>query len=149
MVRATDVSIPHSEFCSFGRAKRDGVSSSSTVSIPHSEFCSFGPCRRGSRFSRSARFQFPIRNSVRSDFASDRGGDSQNFVSIPHSEFCSFGQPGFFVINNNKACFNSPFGILFVRTLCRPSRCRSSPGFNSPFGILFVRTLYDSDQCQS
>jgi len=38
-------------------------------------------------------------------------------VSIPHSEFCSFGPDnlgnGVAVMNDG---FNSPFGILFVRT---------------------------------
>jgi len=86
-------------------------------------------------------FQFPIRNSVRSD----QGGRGQD-PSV-------------------RQCFNSPFGILFVRTTnscaARPSKLmfqfpirnsvrsdslRGRDGvplvacFNSPFGILFVRT---------
>jgi len=37
-------------------------------------------------------FQFPIRNSVRSDFRDARDTNvAATLVSIPHSEFCSFG----------------------------------------------------------
>jgi len=37
--------------------------------------------------------------------------------------------------------FNSPFGILFVRTYPAIDFWEIVNGFNSPFGILFVRTL--------
>jgi len=87
------------------------------VSIPHSEFCSFG--RGGLRAAGVGvgGFQFPIRNSVRSDFTRSSG------------------------VKSTLTSFNSPFGILFVRTLDAqwlgvPQMRR----FNSPFGILFVRT---------
>jgi len=38
-----------------------------TVSIPHSEFCSFGPQQLHVVHRYQFKFQFPIRNSVRSD----------------------------------------------------------------------------------
>ena len=87
-------------------------------------------------------FQFPIRNSVRSDSIVDiRIECPLNNVSIPHSEFCSFGPRWFFLLVVSVESFNSPFGILFVRTLfCVARNSRHSPCFNSPFGILFVRT---------
>jgi len=62
------VSIPHSEFCSFGRIEDCRVSRRAfNVSIPHSEFCSFGPDIEQSAYEEFFAFQFPIRNSVRSD----------------------------------------------------------------------------------
>ena len=64
-------------------------------------------------------FQFPIRNSVRSDGPSGSPGPMISRVSIPHSEFCSFGLPGRAAGAGGHPCFNSPFGILFVRTCWR------------------------------
>ena len=112
------------------------------VSIPHSEFCSFGLWSAIASFGPLSGFQFPIRNSVRSDVGSgahDWGRPIE--VSIPHSEFCSFGRPAAHPRCRCWLSFNSPFGILFVRTVARRSR-RGARGvsFNSPFGILFVRT---------
>ena len=114
-----------------------------------------------------AEFQFPIRNSVRSDSLHRRGPAVSKSVSIPHSEFCSFGhfesipvsrpKPQFqFPIRNSvrsdpqrqhnlagrDGCFNSPFGILFVRTrIAMADNQTIAARFNSPFGILFVRTM--------
>ena len=135
-------------------------------------------------------FQFPIRNSVRSDSSRGHWNACTRHVSIPHSEFCSFGLVGNrscanglptfqFPIRNSvrsdnrrfpqwkgdRFGFNSPFGILFVRTneggegqmseimfqfpirnsvrsdnCKRPQGLQRRQGFNSPFGILFVRT---------
>ena len=88
-----------------------------SVSIPRSEFCLFGPgitARRGV-------YTYP--------------------VSIPRSEFCLFGPRNRDIWRPCNSCFNSPLGILFVRT---PSSARTSArkisSFNSPLGILFVRT---------
>jgi len=85
-------------------------------------------------------FQFPIRNSVRSDMR----------VGAANTVMCTFQFP---IRNSVRSdsnlslshilsieCFNSPFGILFVRTLLIPLRVLMSFSFNSPFGILFVRT---------
>jgi len=136
------------------------------VSIPHSEFCSFGLHGGRLRPAGYARFQFPIRNSVRSDIRVTLDEIMRKLVSIPHSEFCSFGPPTPFLLlslidafqfpirNSVRSdlsrrlacsvrcpCFNSPFGILFVRTRQSPTPVHGSViRFNSPFGILFVRT---------
>ena len=86
-------------------------------------------------------------------------------VSIPRSEFCLFGPYTSMSMQTHGACFNSPLGILFVRTLFtgdkrwrgervsipRSEFCLFGPqityasgkmtvSFNSPLGILFVRT---------
>jgi len=88
------VSIPHSEFCSFGRGQARGVSQKYPgVSIPHSEFCSFGLISTKRIRRKLWSFQFPIRNSVRSD-------DAVRFW-----------------LAWLRLSFNSPFGILFVRTM--------------------------------
>jgi len=112
-----EVSIPHSEFCLFGRRDQSaliralyssfnsslGILSVRTwdwnsrngklvqVSIPHSEFCLFGLEPLQHLLPQEQRFQFLTRNSVCSD-----GGDLGRrlvgmCVSIPHSEFCLFG----------------------------------------------------------
>jgi len=112
------------------------------VSIPHSEFCSFGPTGVESTTGVGSTFQFPIRNSVRSDLMLLGLLLVILIVSIPHSEFCSFGLTGAVIFRLIAICsFNSPFGILFVRTQS-PARDRlpRRACFNSPFGILFVRT---------
>jgi len=185
------VSIPHSEFCSFGRLASTAFGSASGrfqfpirnsvrsdqgrredaerlrscfnspfgilfvrtfvvlvrfspvigVSIPHSEFCSFGLPRALKKQNQQEQFQFPIRNSVRSDPGLSYDEEMLDYVSIPHSEFCSFGPAVEWAFNTDTHSFNSPFGILFVRTVCRgelPTFAKRS--FNSPFGILFVRT---------
>jgi len=111
------------------------------VSIPHSEFCSFGPMKPiakrtswygfnspfGILFVRTSTwptppigvgtFQFPIRNSVRSDWDYPYSTYPAIYVSIPHSEFCSFGlTQDVEDMQVIEVGFNSPFGILFVRT---------------------------------
>jgi len=115
------VSIPHSEFCSFGRDVRYGQAcNDSNVSIPHSEFCSFGHGEFELPLTDfSDLFQFPIRNSVRSDALPLHAPQLASAVSIPHSEFCSFGPRRVAPGASRSGCFNSPFGILFVRTSLR------------------------------
>jgi len=136
------VSIPHSEFCSFGL----GVVLPSSrlgqlVSIPHSEFCSFGlPLAINIRKRLKACFNSPFGILfVRTACASCRCPELPR-VSIPHSEFCSFGLANDVQARPDRLSFNSPFGILFVRTCSSTARSSSLPSFNSPFGILFVRT---------
>jgi len=140
---ALAVSIPHSEFCSFGLARlREQIAHDALVSIPHSEFCSFG--RRGDRRQRpsSRRFNSPF------GILFVRTWDVMSAIDMQLSRFNSpFGI--LFVrtrttTKKNKtisASFNSPFGILFVRTPCGVMVIMASCiCFNSPFGILFVRT---------
>jgi len=112
-----------------------------TVSIPRSEFWSFGRRRRrirhrlNPRFNSSVgilvvrtrrpsrpsprlqcRFQFLGRNSGRSDAAVYRERRGGGAVSIPRSEFWSFGPGAARRAGDNPTSFNSSVGILVVRT---------------------------------
>jgi len=97
-------------------------------------------------------------------------GRVERVVSIPRSEFWLFGQGEKELAESQAKRFNSPLGILVVRTANRAGKCgfprkvsiprsefwlfgrqhvfRASLtehcGFNSPLGILVVRTrVYD------
>ena len=100
------VSIPRSEFCLFGLSSflTDGAFRS-TVSIPRSEFCLFG-------LPRVAAPVWAMCN-----------------VSIPRSEFCLFGPERAMLGSILIDSFNSPLGILFVRTLGR----KGIGGYKMPF----------------
>ena len=139
---------------------------STCVSIPRSEFCLFGLREKLGPHTKKWKFQFPARNSVCSDKSSSVPEMRTSPVSIPRSEFCLFGQKQHVLERVHADSFNSPLGILFVRTLslrvqprlpsppfqfpARNSVCSDSSGsaphlveydgFNSPLGILFVRT---------
>jgi len=88
-----DVSIPRSEFWSFGPADATGTYSTRTsVSIPRSEFWSFGHAMDVIPLPVIAVFQFLGRNSGRSDVAAGKVIHLEPRVSIPRSEFWSFGR---------------------------------------------------------
>jgi len=91
---ASYVSIPRSEFWSFGLVRRIPCATMGTdVSIPRSEFWSFGP-RLGQSLTRG----LPRVSIPRSEFWSfgptrrSLTVNSQTDVSIPRSEFWSFGR---------------------------------------------------------
>jgi len=88
-------------------------------------------------------FQFPARNSGCSDKSIRQHPHPQSgCVSIPRSEFWLFGQ----VVESKgtarkRYCFNSPLGILVVRTRIKKEGFQwAALRFNSPLGILVVRT---------
>ena len=88
-------------------------------------------------------FQFPIRNSVRSDIFAGRGNVVVRNVSIPHSEFCSFGlqSPACSVEAKSQVSIPHSEFCSFGRLCCAwTNTAIHIARFNSPFGILFVRT---------
>jgi len=90
---ATIVSIPRSEFWSFGRRLPTLPRHLEQVSIPRSEFWSFGRGWRAAGVTAVTMFQFLGRNSGRSDAITN--GTYVLYlasVSIPRSEFWSFGR---------------------------------------------------------
>ena len=116
------------------------VSAEIVVSIPRSEFWSFGRDYQLNTITSSWLFQFLGRNSGRSDLLDNGAFEGEQVVSIPRSEFWSFGRYDVDVVNVGPYCFNSSVGILVVRTT--PSMCHGVVlfGFNSSVGILVVRT---------
>jgi len=138
------VSIPRSEFWSFGRRLFAYVSTGHEVSIPRSEFWSFGLNSEGASREMIRRVSIPrsefwsfglpgIGNGAldcgvsipRSEFWSfgpHRAASAalpKSYVSIPRSEFWSFGPHLQHVDPRRHICFNSSVGILVVRT-CTP-----------------------------
>ena len=86
------VSIPRSEFWSFGQGARRGLDIAvGGVSIPRSEFWSFGHEYAFYVQGAVEKFQFLGRNSGRSDANDVPGVPLGMPVSIPRSEFWSFG----------------------------------------------------------
>jgi len=111
------VSIPHSEFCSFGRVAAPKIALvGNIVSIPHSEFCSFGLLQEYMRMPKDMSFNSPFGILFVRTQPHVLDWKAVATVSIPHSEFCSFGRFISFGSLRSLLCFNSPFGILFVRT---------------------------------
>ena len=86
------VSIPRSEFWSFGLKGFKVERSLFDVSIPRSEFWSFGHELLPRRMVVQLEFQFLGRNSGRSDAFVSAGSVCDLRVSIPRSEFWSFGR---------------------------------------------------------
>ena len=132
-LRVYDVSIPRSEFCLFGQKSLSASSCTlasfnsplgilfvrttvahscglccAAVSIPRSEFCLFG------LISRPATPLNPVK------------------VSIPRSEFCLFGLHILNLPIDKCLSFNSPLGILFVRTTLLPGRPGTTNLFQFP-----------------
>jgi len=86
------------------------------VSIPHSEFCSFGlHFAEGPRILIDA-FQFPIRNSVRSDSSAGRRAIPHSLFQFPIRNSVRSDSAVRATVSATINSFNSPFGILFVRT---------------------------------
>jgi len=111
------------------------------VSIPRSEFWSFGRQSRLASSSKSWAFQFLGRNSGRSDHLKHGAHLVGVEVSIPRSEFWSFGLIGVRQTNSSRFVVSIPrsefwsFGRLpVVRS------GRAAVRFNSSVGILVVRT---------
>jgi len=94
-----------------------GACPSPKVSIPRSEFWSFGRCFVHLVQGRLCLFQFLGRNSGRSDLGSYNYRIQTRGVSIPRSEFWSFGQRWCVSNASNGKGFNSSVGILVVRTM--------------------------------
>ena len=117
------VSIPRSEFWSFGRWIKYRTGLTTPVSIPRSEFWSFGQTVAPIKALAVSKFQFLGRNSGRSDPRRYRRSGYGCTVSIPRSEFWSFGPPMVCCPVTLTACFNSSVGILVVRT-CWPLWCQ-------------------------
>ena len=142
LFRYTHVSIPRSEFCLFGQFTTTGGDTMTqgfnsplgilfvrtrphhcgsgllrSVSIPRSEFCLFGQFNARTLLAADYLFQFPARNSVCSD---RRSGlvrcPPEQFQFPARNSVCS----DFVFCPLCRAeivtCFNSPLGILFVRT---------------------------------
>jgi len=87
------VSIPRSEFWSFGLKRIGDAPHDAPVSIPRSEFWSFGRAKGERDGLETSVFQFLGRNSGRSDpMLVSVTLPFQPKVSIPRSEFWSFGQ---------------------------------------------------------
>ena len=87
-------------------------------------------------------FQFPARNSVCSDIACPPEGVRYIVVSIPRSEFCLFGLPSRanrIYVNRKVSIPRSEF-CLFGHETPEPPPPDLPVCFNSPLGILFVRT---------
>ena len=186
-----NVSIPRSEFCLFGHVRHLAALPANSCCFNSPLGILFVRTQRHPRARVVAeKFQFPARNSVCSDTSTCICTLPSPFVSIPRSEFCLFGRlrrkanphsgAWFQFPARNSVCsdarrsgasyddvnsFNSPLGILFVRTramsngvrwfcpvsiprseFClfghvnRRAPCPATSSFNSPLGILFVRT---------
>jgi len=90
-MHTTEVSIPRSEFWSFGQSAGSIPNIYCAVSIPRSEFWSFGHKIGVEADSIRFEFQFLGRNSGRSDIPTATHSYQVMPVSIPRSEFWSFG----------------------------------------------------------
>ena len=161
-----NVSIPRSEFWSFGPWRHHSNHSERRVSIPRSEFWSFGRAiyRVALRFFAS--FNSSVGILVVRTCRASLGTLADELVSILRSEFWSFGPSCSWAgMKTSSARFNSSVGILVVRTpparggtqkhkefqflgrnSGRSDEQRASrvsvrrAGFNSSVGILVVRT---------
>jgi len=111
------------------------------VSIPRSEFWSFGPRSSAPALAPAARFNSSVGILVVRTRRRHLVHRRSISVSIPRSEFWSFGRAGFDGRGFGDASFNSSVGILVVRTsAARHWEERPTGRFNSSVGILVVRT---------
>ena len=160
------VSIPRSEFWSFGHSHRrcivqlyarfqflgrnSGRSDSlraelagcaAVVSIPRSEFWSFGLASRSGVTRSTLKFQFLGRNSGRSDIITEDLRVGGGLVSIPRSEFWSFGQGLIGDMSGREPNVSIPRSEFWsFGRVVGERHIRRDGRFNSSVGILVVRT---------